>query len=199
MRNQTNAPLEFRPRQKRATPVRRNDIPALPGATFTAGVIGALTMTLFFALCRAFEVTTMNFELLLGSMVTQDLGPGVWLLGLFIHLAVGGIFGMIYGVLFSTAHKTGASRGAALGFVHWIVAGFFMGFTSVAHPLVPEVLFPVGAYALALGGISFLLVLVSHLIYGAIVGGIHQQAVFSYQAATRPETPEEAERARRAA
>lgn len=146
------------------------------GSAFLAGVLGALAMTVLMSLCRALNLTALNLEILLGSLIASRVGPGVWLLGFVTHLVVGGFFGLLYGIAFQVTGRSGPGTGTLFGFAHWLVAGSFLMVFPAIHPLIPEVLRAPGPFALALGGSAFVLTLLEHLMYGAIVGGVYEQS-----------------------
>jgi len=145
-------------------------------SAFGAGIVGAVTMTILMVIARAMGLTTMNLEMMLGSMITSTFGTGTWVLGFAWHVINGGVFALIYAAGFKQYGKANVTLGAAFGFVHWIVAGIFMGLLPAMHPLIPVALSAPGYFAASTGVFNFFAELVMHLIYGGIVGAIYQDS-----------------------
>jgi hypothetical protein len=57
------------------------------------------------------------------------------------------------------------------------VGGIILGILPVFHMLIPEVLMGPGFFAVNYGFFDFVAFLAMHVIYGAIVGGAHEQMV----------------------
>lgn len=149
------------------------------GAGFAAGVLGALAMTFMLGAGRVAGLTNLNLELALGSLLTRDLSATSWWLGLAWHCLNGGIFGVIYAAAFRAAGRTGAGIGAGIGLLHWVAAGVAWGLLLPAlHPLVPGQLPAPGLFAAGYGFAGGVIaLLLAHLLYGGVVGGIHRVAV----------------------
>ncbi|HLY09498.1 MAG TPA: hypothetical protein VKW04_09370 [Planctomycetota bacterium] len=153
-----------------------------------AGFVGATCMTFFMILMRGVGVTSMNLELMLGSMVTSETGMGSWLLGLFLHLFVGAVFGVIYGAIMEMLGRGGWAVGLAIGAVHTVLSGFILPLIGAMHPLVRSgALAPPGIFASGLGAGAVVLFILLHLGFGATVGG------FYVVLARTPDEDEEAE------
>lgn len=152
---------------------------------FWAGVAGAVMITLVTAIVR-FVGIPMNMEMMVGSMLTGTISSSTWMLGLVIHLAMGGLFGLLYGALFERAtHRAGIGMGLAFGAAHAVIVGLILGLMPIMHPAMPDLLPAPGAFAINLGlGATFLFI-VLHLAYGAIVGGAYAPVTHPVQ---RPAT-----------
>jgi hypothetical protein len=112
----------------------------------------------------------LNLELLLGSALVPKTGPEVWLIGLGLHLALGGCFGVAYALVFEKSlREANVGIGFAIGAVHAVVSGTVLAFTPDFHPLIPELLWAPGPFLLGLGAWGVLLFLALHLMFGAIV------------------------------
>lgn len=142
---------------------------------FAAGVTAGLIMTVGAALARALEVSKLNVELLIGSVVGST-GEGAWILGLAIHLLASGLIGMAYGAAFRNLNRSGALVGAAFGLFHWIVSGAMLGALPSLHPMVPEAIAYPGYYASALGLGSAVVTLLLHSVFGAALGALYDVA-----------------------
>jgi hypothetical protein len=66
------------------------------GNAFVAGSSGALVMTVLMIIARAFNLTSLNLEMALGSFLTQELTTATWWLGLVIHMITGGVLAQFY-------------------------------------------------------------------------------------------------------
>jgi hypothetical protein len=130
-------------------------------SAISAGIIASLASTILFTVARITDLTSYNPEFLFvakfwtGSART----PTVWLLGLFLSLIVGGIVGGFYSWGFQAIRKqarSGWDTGIGLGAVHWLIAGRGMGYFRIEW-----------------GWPTLSLIFLSHLLFGAIVGGLY--------------------------
>jgi hypothetical protein len=94
-----------------------------------------------------------------------------FVVGLAMHLAIGGAFGLLYGWLFERVwNHGGASTGMILAVIHAALIGMAVGLTPRFHPLVPEVLADPGPFFANGGTLGVLSFFGVHILYGAIVG-----------------------------
>jgi len=148
-----------------------------------AGIVGAFILTIGGVIGRSLGLVEMNPEMGLGSMITSTVGPGVWLFGFFWHLVNGAIFGLVYAVAFRTFGNSGLKPGLLAGAVHYVAAGVFLGVVPVLHPFIPEQAPAPGWFALNTNFWTFSAVLLAHLVFGSIVGGLY------YRSARKRATP----------
>ena len=143
------------------------------GKALSAGVLGALAMTLVMAGARALGLS-VNLEMTLGAMLTGTISAGTWLVGFLVHVAGGGFLGLAYGAIFEhVTHRAGPSVGLALGVVHAMAAGVALGAMSPLHPMIPESL-PAPGMFLAEHGILAVFVFIGvQLLFGLIVGALY--------------------------
>jgi hypothetical protein len=152
-----------------------------------AGFLGAVAMTVFMIALRTLGVTSLNLEILLGSMVTSTSDIGSWGLGFLIHLIAGALFGIVYGLIMESLGRTGWVVGVGIAAVHAVLSGLALPLIGAAHPLVRSGQIPApGLFASALGGMGVVLFIALHLIFGAIVGRTYVALSTAPQA--RPET-----------
>jgi uncharacterized membrane protein len=139
--------------------------------SFLGGVLAGGAMSVGLAILDLFR-TSPNFELMLGTWFL-DPGRSAWVLGLVMHLALSGVFGLLYGVVFK--HFLGRATpglGVLIGMVHGTVSGLLMGIVPEFHPRVPE-LFPEPGFWMAnIGTWGSVTTIVLHLVFGAIVGAV---------------------------
>lgn len=141
---------------------------------FFAGVFGAAIMSLAMIIARTLGVH-MTWEMMLGSMITGATNDPTWLLGLVMHLFIGGVFGLIYGEIFERGtRRATVSGGAALGFIHAVLAGFAMAFIPVIHPIITEEYASPGLYMANLGVWAVVTFFAVHILYGMIMGALYE-------------------------
>jgi len=134
------------------------------------GIVGAGAISLLSAVARTAGVP-IRLELILGTMFGGSPSPNTFMLGLAVHLAIGGAFGLLYAWLMETVwNHGGASMGMILGFLHASLIGMALGLTPQWHPLVPAQLADPGPYFANLGVAGVVCFYAVHLAYGAIVG-----------------------------
>lgn len=134
------------------------------------GVVGASAMSVVSLILRAVGVP-IQLELILGTATGMQAGAAAFALGLGIHLAIGGAFGLLYGWLMETVwDHGGAGTGMVLAFIHASIIGMAVGLTPQFHALIPERMADPGPFFANIGALGVLCFFAIHLLYGAIVG-----------------------------
>lgn len=134
------------------------------------GVIGAGAISALSGVLRVAGLP-IGLEMILGTAFGAAPGNGAFALGLVLHLAIGGAFGLLYGWLMETVwDHGGASTGMILSVIHAAIIGMAVGLTPQFHPGIPERMADPGPYFANLGAAGVLTFFAIHLVYGAIVG-----------------------------
>ena len=142
-----------------------------------AGLAGALTTAWVLTGLRAFGVTSMNLELMLGSMMTARIDRISWILGLAMHLGAGMVLGILYALVMELLGRSGWLVGYLISCVHAIISGLLMPFTWGFHPLVRSGrMASPGAFASSLGLGAVILYVMQHLVFGLVVGSMYAVA-----------------------
>ncbi|MDP8905110.1 MAG: hypothetical protein M3N29_07325 [Chloroflexota bacterium] len=137
-----------------------------------AGVVAGVVMTAMLLMVKLANVgLQMDMHRTWGAMLRMY-GTTGWLVGLIIHLVLSGAVGILYAVGFAIL---GVSDNLWLwgligGFVHWLIAGMFMGALDTMHPEIPDREPDPGAFALKFGVPDVPGFLMTHLAYGVVVG-----------------------------
>jgi hypothetical protein len=150
------------------------------GAALAAGFVATLVMTTIMRAASELGLTRMDFALLLGTAVTPH-RLRARALGYVFHFVIGLMFALAYGAFFAILGHAAAWIGALLGALQAIFNGTVL--VNVLLPLVhPRIatpdtaandialVEPPGFLMLNYGRSTFLVVLVAHLAFGAIVG-----------------------------
>ena len=137
------------------------------------GVIGAVAMSLIMAMARAMGMKVM-LEQMLGTMTGMMPSATTFGIGLAIHLMMGAAFGVIYGWVFEhVVHRGRWTAGALVALPHVLVVGLMMGAIPMIHPLMLSPMPAPGVFMSHLGGLGVVAMIMLHLIFGAIVGGVY--------------------------
>lgn len=137
---------------------------------FMFGILGAAAISAASAILRTIGLP-IRLELILGTGTGLEPGAGALVLGLAIHLAIGGAFGLLYGWLMETVwDHGGAGTGMILAVMHATIIGMLIGLTPMFHPLIPERMAFPGPYFANLGAAGVVSFYAIHILYGAIVG-----------------------------
>ncbi|MBV9481996.1 MAG: hypothetical protein JO249_14755 [Acidobacteria bacterium] len=146
------------------------------------GFLANIVLTTVSSLTQGVGLTRMNFPYMLGTIFTADRDKAK-LYGFFVHFGVGWIFSLIYVVIFESVGAAGWWRGALIGIFHaFFVLVVIMGLMPGLHPRMaseqhgPEaqnMLEPPGFLALHYGVRTPLAVILSHAVFGAILGGFY--------------------------
>ena len=148
--------------------------------TLVGGFVGTIVLTTVLRGASELGWTRMDLPFLLGTAVTAD-RVRAKLAGYALHFVFGLLFAVGYWAVFAVAGRSGILVGALLGLVHGVFAG-----TAVVNILLPAVhprmgtgfdaagstplLEPPGFMLINYGRRTPLATIVSHIVYGAIVG-----------------------------
>jgi hypothetical protein len=145
------------------------------------GFVGTLVLTTGLRAANELGLTRVDLPFLLGTAVTGDRARAK-ALGYLMHLAAGEVFALVYYALFTALGTSGWLLGALFGLLHGVVSA-----TALVNILLP-VVHPRMGSSLSAAGNSPLLeppgflmrnygrrtpiaTLLTHVAYGAIVGG----------------------------
>ena len=145
------------------------------------GFVGTLVLTTGLRSANELGLTRVDLPFLLGTAVTGDRARAK-ALGYLMHLAAGEVFALVYFAIFSAIGTGGWVLGALFGLLHGIISA-----TALVNILLPAVhprmgsplsaagssplLEPPGFLMRNYGSRTPIATLVTHVAYGAIVGG----------------------------
>jgi len=150
------------------------------GSAIAAGFVGTLVMTTIIRAASELGLTRMDLALLLGTAVTANRRKAR-AIGYDFHFVLGIAFAATYGGFFVIIGRGGWWIGALLGALHAIFNGTVLVnvLLPVVHPRIatPDtaanecaLIEPPGFLMANYGRSTFLVMLVAHVAYGAIVG-----------------------------
>jgi hypothetical protein len=149
------------------------------------GLLGGLNVTILLLVLRTLGITSLNLEMILGSLVTKRIEVAPWFLGLAMHLGFAAIFGVLYGAVMERAQRRGMRIGIILAGAHAVASGLLLPLFALIHPLLKSGRIPQpGFFAANLGALTVAIFVAVHLLYGIIVGEL-------YRLRARPQTEEE--------
>jgi hypothetical protein len=146
------------------------------------GFVGTLVLTTALRTANELGVTRVDLPFLLGTAVTPDRARAK-ALGYLLHLAAGEVFALVYFAIFVAIDSSGWPLGALFGLLHGVVSA-----TALVNILLPVVhprmggplsaagssplLEPPGFLMRNYGSRTPIATLLTHVAYGAIVGGL---------------------------
>jgi hypothetical protein len=146
-----------------------------------AGFAGTVVLTTLEAGAQQLNLTRMSVPYLLGAAFTRSRDRAK-VIGFFTHLINGQLFALLYVAIFHALGEGGVLRGAFIGLVHSVVV------LLVVMPLLPSIhprmaslhqgptdlrqLEPPGPFALHYGVSTPVVVVLSHIVFGALVGAL---------------------------
>jgi uncharacterized membrane protein YagU involved in acid resistance len=147
------------------------------------GFLANILLTTISSATQGLGLTRMNLPYVLGAIFTPDRDRAKWY-GFFVHVGVGWVFSLIYVLIFQSLGAASWWRGAIIGIIHaFFVLIVVMGLLPGLHPRMaseqhgPEaqnMLEPPGFFALHYGRTTPWAVVLSHAIFGAILGAFYQ-------------------------
>jgi len=145
------------------------------------GFVGTLVLTTGLRTANELGLTRVDLPFLLGTAVTPDRARAK-AIGYLMHLAAGEVFALVYYALFAALGTSGWLLGALFGLLHGVVSA-----TALVNILLPAVHPRMGSSLSAAGNTPLLeppgflmrnygrrtpiATLLTHVAYGAIVGG----------------------------
>jgi hypothetical protein len=149
------------------------------------GFVATVVLSITMAASQRLGYTRMSIPFLLGTMMTANRDRAMFL-GLLVHMINGWLFALIYALAFESWHWATWWLGAGIGLVHVLfVLMIGMPLIPAMHPRMVSEYFgptpnrqlqPPGFLALNYGRRSPIVALVSHLLYGAILGAFYRLA-----------------------
>jgi hypothetical protein len=147
----------------------------------TGGFVGTLVLTTLLRAGSEFGLTRMDLPFLLGTAFSTD-RMRAKAIGFALHFVAGQVFATIYYGVFVAIGESSWWLGAAFGLVHGLFAGTALVSTllPLVHPRMGSaqsaanttpLLEPPGFMMLNYGNSTPALTVITHVIYGAIVGG----------------------------
>ena len=143
------------------------------------GFAATLVLTTFMAASRPLGLTRIDLPFMLGTVFTPDRNNAPWI-GFAAHLVMGWLFALIYGAAFESSGLDTWWFGATIGLVHGAaVLTVGLNVLNFIHPRMARPyqgptptrqLQPAGFMALNYGKGTPIVTLLSHLVYGGILG-----------------------------
>ena len=145
--------------------------------------VATLFLTGIMSACQGAGITRMSMPFMLGTMLTPERDRAK-LLGFGVHSLNGWAFGLLYAAAFESWRRGGWWRGMLVGAVHGtfvLVAG--VSLLPFLHPRMANEQYgptptrqlePPGFLALNYGVRTPLVVLLAHLVYGAVIGQFYR-------------------------
>ncbi len=145
-----------------------------------AGFIATLVLTTLTRAASELGLTRMDIPFLLGTAVTENRRKAKGI-GYVFHFVLGIAFAMLYAALFTVLQRPSWWLGALLGVLHALFTATVLlnVLLPIVHPRIgtPDtaadeisLLEPPGFLMLNYGRNTFLVTLVAHVAYGAIIG-----------------------------
>jgi uncharacterized membrane protein YagU involved in acid resistance len=147
------------------------------------GFVATIVLTTLMSASQGLGFTRMSLPYMLGTLFTPS-GDRAKLVGFLLHLANGWLFSLIYVAAF---HQWGGGtwwRGALIGLVHasfvltagmWLMPGLHPRMASEQQgPTLMRQLEPPGFLALNYGYQTPVSVIISHLVFGIILGAFYE-------------------------
>jgi uncharacterized membrane protein YagU involved in acid resistance len=147
------------------------------------GFLSTIVISTVSAGAQGLGLTRMNLPHLLGTMITPDRDRAKFY-GFGLHLAAGWLFSLLYVFTFESLGAAGWWRGALIGLVHALfVLVALMAILPGIHPRMASerrgpsagnLLEPPGFMAMHYGVRTPIAIVVSHVIFGAMLGAFYR-------------------------
>lgn len=145
------------------------------------GFVGTVVLTTILRGASELGWTRMDLPFLLGTAASDDRARAK-VFGYALHFVFGLVFALVYYAVFVVVDRSGVLLGALLGFVHALFASTALVsiLLPVVHPRMgtgfdaagdAPLLEPPGFMLVNYGRQTPLATILSHIVYGAIVGG----------------------------
>jgi uncharacterized membrane protein YagU involved in acid resistance len=155
------------------------------GSWLVWGFAATIVLTTISAATQGLGLTRMDLPYMLGTIFTPDRDKAK-LYGFAVHVGMGWAFSLIYVIIFQTLGAAGWWRGAVIGLLHAIVVlvvlvgllpGLHPRMASEQHgPEAQSLLEPPGFLALHYGVQTPVTIVLSHIVFGVILGSFYRLA-----------------------
>ncbi|HUP58689.1 MAG TPA: hypothetical protein VM598_14620 [Bdellovibrionota bacterium] len=139
-----------------------------------AGAAAAALMMAFVDSFYMMRLTEFTYETYLGSLILgASYGHHLWTVGFFANLLLGSVLGIVYAFCFEDVFRSSSAKnGAILGLGHAVLAGvaLFPFFNAVREFMGIARFSEFGFFGEGLDPVTPILILFSHLIFGATIG-----------------------------
>jgi uncharacterized membrane protein YagU involved in acid resistance len=139
-----------------------------------AGLVGGLVMSMLDWMMKPMGMR-MDPHHMWGTMMKLRGGAG-YTMGLVVHLVLSAAIALLYALFFDIvgAEQNLWAWGLLGGVIHWAIAGgMVMPMVPAMHPEIPEREPAPGMFVKNYGGLDAMGFLMSHLLYGLVVGIIY--------------------------
>ena len=147
-----------------------------------AGFAGTLVLTSLEAGAQQLRLTRMSIPYLLGAAFTPSRDRAK-VLGFFVHLVNGQLFALLYVAIFDALGEVSILRGMMIGLGHAaVVLLLVLPLLPALHPRIATLeqgptgmrtIEPPGPFALHYGLSTPAMIVVAHVIFGAIIGWLY--------------------------
>lgn len=147
------------------------------------GFAATLVLTTISAVLQGLGLTRMNIPYMMGTIFTADRDRAK-LYGFLVHVAAGWAISLFYVLIFQSLGAAGWLRGAGIGLIHAmfvlvvltaVLPGLHPRMASEQHgPEAHSLLEPPGFLAVHYGVRTPVAVLLSHAVFGAILGAFYR-------------------------
>ncbi len=152
------------------------------GSWLLWGLLSTLALSTISAITQGIGLTRMNIPYMLGTIFTPDRDRAK-LYGFAVHVVLGWAFSLIYVFIFQSLGSAGWWRGAIIGIAHAVLVlvvvaallpGIHPRMASEQHgPTAGNMLEPPGFLALHYGSRTPVAIVISHIVFGAILGAFY--------------------------
>jgi len=153
------------------------------GILILGGFAGTLILSALMAISRPLGLSRVDLPFLLGSVITPDRNKAPWV-GFIFHLVIGWTFSLLYGFVFEIFGISTWWFGMGIGFLHGLfVLSIGLEILGFIHPRMAnpsrgptptKQLQPPGFFALNYGRWTPLVTIISHMVFGGILGLFYQ-------------------------
>ena len=147
------------------------------------GFSATIVLTTISAAAQGIGLTRMNIPYMLGTMLTPNRDKAK-LYGFVLHVAAGWLFSLIYVLIFESLGVAGWWRGGLIGICHalfvlTVIVELLPGLhprmaSEQQGPAAQNMLEPPGFLALHYGFRTPLAVVLSHLVFGVMLGALYR-------------------------
>jgi uncharacterized membrane protein YeaQ/YmgE (transglycosylase-associated protein family) len=126
---------------------------------------------------RSFGLTSINPELVFGSLMTGSLSPNANRIGILFHIVLGGFLALVYARVFNQFRQNGWRMGAKLAIFQWLLVGASLRFFPFLEKYFPRYLRPPGIFWSQEGSVTPILTFIEYCFFGILVGLVHQAMI----------------------
>jgi hypothetical protein len=130
------------------------------------------------AWARSLGLTSINPELVFGSLFSGKVSPGATRLGILFHVAAGGFLALFYIWIFDLFRQSGWRIGAKIAVLQWLIIGVLLDFFPLGERYFPRYFRAPGLFWSQESSLTSILMFLEYVFFGVVIGSVYNWPIW---------------------